>query len=74
MPPSVTIISHTTASVPRPHILYSVQVNIGGKRRVVDKRYSEVGRVQSLNDLQLTISNLEKSIFSGGLLPADQSG
>ncbi|KAJ8483486.1 hypothetical protein ONZ45_g14588 [Pleurotus djamor] len=41
MPPSVTIISHTTASSPRPHILYSVQVNLGGKRHVVDKRYSE---------------------------------
>ncbi|KAF7421003.1 hypothetical protein PC9H_011522 [Pleurotus ostreatus] len=51
MPPSVTIISHTTASVPRPHILYSIQVNIDGKRRVVDKRYSEFVQLHdSLHD------------------------
>lgn len=56
MPPSVTIISHTTASVPRPHILYSIQVNIDGKRRVVDKRYSEVRRVLILGVLWLTIA------------------
>ncbi|KAL0952638.1 hypothetical protein HGRIS_006884 [Hohenbuehelia grisea] len=41
MPPPVTITSHTTASNPRPHILYSIQVNLNGKRQVIEKRYSE---------------------------------
>lgn len=38
----VTIDSHTTASLPRPHILYTIQLTREGKRTVVDRRYSEV--------------------------------
>ncbi|KAJ3971990.1 glycoside hydrolase family 18 protein [Lentinula raphanica] len=39
--PFVSIDTHTTASSPRPHILYTVEVNRGGNRVVVNKRYSE---------------------------------
>ncbi|KAK7026409.1 hypothetical protein VNI00_015644 [Paramarasmius palmivorus] len=38
---SVSIPSHTTTSIPRPHILYNVQVNRDGKLTTVERRYSE---------------------------------
>ncbi|KAE9391168.1 glycoside hydrolase [Gymnopus androsaceus JB14] len=41
VPPLVTINAHTTASSPRPHILYAVKVTRGGKDTVVHRRYSE---------------------------------
>ncbi|KAE9388452.1 hypothetical protein BT96DRAFT_1025445 [Gymnopus androsaceus JB14] len=41
VPPLVTINAHTTASSPRPHILYAVRVTRGGKDTVVHRRYSE---------------------------------
>lgn len=42
MAPFVAITSHTTASKPRPHILYAIKVNIDGRALTVQKRYSEV--------------------------------
>ncbi|KAF5376668.1 hypothetical protein D9615_007899 [Tricholomella constricta] len=41
MAPLITINNHTTASFPRPHILYTVQVTLDGKQSVVPRRYSE---------------------------------
>ncbi|KAF9074347.1 glycoside hydrolase family 18 protein [Rhodocollybia butyracea] len=38
---TVIINTHTTASSPRPHILYTVQVTHGGEHLAVNKRYSE---------------------------------
>ncbi|KAG2005561.1 endochitinase, variant 2 [Coprinopsis cinerea AmutBmut pab1-1] len=40
-PTTVAIAGHTTASSPRPHILYTVKVNSGGKEYVSHRRYSE---------------------------------
>ncbi|KAF8154279.1 glycoside hydrolase [Crassisporium funariophilum] len=37
----VSIIKHTTASKPHPHILYTVQVTVGGSKCVIERRYSE---------------------------------
>jgi chitinase len=41
MTPIVRITSHTTASKPRPHILYTIKVTIDGKELTSQKRYSE---------------------------------
>ncbi|KAF8658413.1 hypothetical protein AX16_001965 [Volvariella volvacea WC 439] len=41
MAPLITIINHTTASLPRPHVLYSIRVDRDGKQTVVNRRYSE---------------------------------
>jgi chitinase len=43
MSPVIKSVGHTTASTPRPHILYQFQVDNDGKVDVVKKRYSEVG-------------------------------
>ncbi|KAJ3890165.1 Phox homologous domain-containing protein, partial [Lentinula edodes] len=37
----VSINTHTTASSPRPHILYTVEVRRGGNHAVLNRRYSE---------------------------------
>ncbi|KAF8181046.1 glycoside hydrolase family 18 protein [Pholiota molesta] len=56
MAPTVTIANHTTASTPRPHILYTVEVIIDGNELTTQRRYSEVLRklmdalVSTLND------------------------
>lgn len=40
---AASVASHTTASAPRPHILYNVQVKTAdGKASTVSKRYSDV--------------------------------
>ncbi|KAJ3568688.1 hypothetical protein NP233_g5552 [Leucocoprinus birnbaumii] len=41
MAPFVTISTHTTSSIPRPHILYNVEVAKDGKETIVSRRYSE---------------------------------
>ncbi|KAJ7578635.1 glycoside hydrolase family 18 protein [Mycena floridula] len=41
MAPQITINKHTTTSVPRPHVLYNVQVTLKDKHQVLDRRYSE---------------------------------
>ncbi|PBK85665.1 glycoside hydrolase family 18 protein [Armillaria gallica] len=41
MAPSVSVNKHTTASIPRPHILYTIEVTRNGAHTVVDRRYSE---------------------------------
>ncbi|KAG7443203.1 glycoside hydrolase family 18 protein [Guyanagaster necrorhizus] len=52
MAPLVTINKHTTASIPRPHILYTIEVTRNGAHTAVDRRYSEF---VALNDtLQVT--------------------
>lgn len=43
MSPVIKSAGHTTASTPRPHILYKFEVERDGKVDVVQKRYSEVG-------------------------------
>lgn len=43
MTPLVSIENHTTASTPRPHVIYGIQVTADGKQTVVHRRYSEVG-------------------------------
>ncbi|KAJ7169103.1 glycoside hydrolase [Mycena crocata] len=40
-PPAVKSVGHTTASTPRPHILYAFSVERDGKVDVVKKRYSD---------------------------------
>ncbi|KAJ3487167.1 hypothetical protein NLJ89_g11741 [Agrocybe chaxingu] len=39
--PTVTIADHTTASNPRPHILYTIKTNLDGRLLVTQRRYSE---------------------------------
>ncbi|KAJ7686545.1 glycoside hydrolase [Mycena rosella] len=41
MSPSIKSVGHTTASTPRPHILYKLEVDRDGQVDVVKKRYSE---------------------------------
>ncbi|KAJ6497662.1 glycoside hydrolase family 18 protein [Mycena sanguinolenta] len=41
MSPVIKSVSHTTASTPRPHILYQFEVDNNGEVYVVKKRYSE---------------------------------
>jgi len=38
----VIIENHTTASAPRPHILYDVKIVLNGKEYTTHKRYSDV--------------------------------
>ncbi|KIM37878.1 glycoside hydrolase family 18 protein [Hebeloma cylindrosporum] len=42
----VTSASHTTSSVPRPHIVYTTHVNVDGKEITVHRRYSEFAALQ----------------------------
>lgn len=49
MPPLVLIFNHTTASSPRPHILYFVQTTNGANSTVVARRYSEVSIFSTFN-------------------------
>ncbi|KAF7351121.1 Glycoside hydrolase family 18 protein [Mycena sanguinolenta] len=42
MSPVIKSVGHTTASTPRPHILYRFEVDNDGEVSVVKKRYSEV--------------------------------
>jgi len=41
---TVLISTHTTASHPRPHVVYTVQVTVDAKEFTTQKRYSEVHR------------------------------
>ncbi|GLB44488.1 putative glyco_18 [Lyophyllum shimeji] len=41
MAPLIAINNHTTASAPRPHILYNVQVTLSRKHTVAPRRYSQ---------------------------------
>ncbi|KDR78221.1 hypothetical protein GALMADRAFT_138343 [Galerina marginata CBS 339.88] len=51
MTSTVSITNHTTASKPRPHILYSIQAVINGKEFTSQRRYSEfVALHQALQD------------------------
>lgn len=41
---SISIVDHTTASVPTPHVLYVVKVTReNGEQHKVQRRYSQVG-------------------------------
>ncbi|KAH9476845.1 Chitinase A1 [Psilocybe cubensis] len=42
MMPTVTISTHTTASKPRPHIIYTINAKVDGKELIAHRRYSEV--------------------------------
>jgi len=53
----VTISSHTTSSVPRLHIVYTIQVNVDGKEITAQRRYSEVRICLSTCILELTLSS-----------------
>ncbi|KAF8970626.1 glycoside hydrolase superfamily [Flammula alnicola] len=52
MSPTVIIANHTTASKPRPHILYTVQVNVDGKELIPRgaTRSSSRSMAKALND------------------------
>lgn len=40
---AASVASHTTASAPRPHILYNIEVKTtDGKTSTISKRYSDV--------------------------------
>ncbi|KAI0371468.1 glycoside hydrolase family 18 protein [Pilatotrama ljubarskyi] len=49
---AASVVSHTTASVPRPHILYNIEVKTAdGKNYTISKRYSDfVALHDTLND------------------------
>ncbi|OSC97972.1 glycoside hydrolase family 18 protein [Trametes coccinea BRFM310] len=49
---AASVVSHTTASAPRPHILYNVEVKTSdGKTAIISKRYSDfVALHDTLND------------------------
>ncbi|KAI0774706.1 glycoside hydrolase family 18 protein [Trametes elegans] len=49
---AASVVSHTTASAPRPHILYNIEVKTAdGKTSIVSKRYSDfVALHDTLND------------------------
>ncbi|CDO77188.1 Glycoside Hydrolase Family 18 protein [Trametes cinnabarina] len=49
---AASVVGHTTASAPRPHILYNIEVNTtDGKTTIVSKRYSDfVALHDTLND------------------------
>lgn len=65
----VTIDKHTTASTPRPHILYAVQVaNNSHKVRTVHRRYSEFLLLQHI--LQDKFSLPPKRILATAFLPS----
>ncbi|KAI0677694.1 glycoside hydrolase family 18 protein [Trametes maxima] len=49
---AASVVSHTTASVPRPHILYNIEVKVAdGSTSTVSKRYSDFAALHdTLND------------------------
>ena len=43
---AASVVGHTTASTPRPHILYTIEIKTtNGKASTVSKRYSDVCRI-----------------------------
>ncbi|KAF8900156.1 glycoside hydrolase family 18 protein [Gymnopilus junonius] len=68
MAPFVTISGHTTASKPRPHILYSVKVNIEGKALNLQKRYSEFVALHAALDDPYSLP--PKRLFATTFIPS----
>ncbi|KAJ3917264.1 glycoside hydrolase family 18 protein [Lentinula edodes] len=70
--PIVSINTHTTASSPRPHILYTVEVSRGGNHAVLNRRYSEFLALH--NALQpsedITVSLPPKRILVTSFVPS----
>ncbi|KAJ7821146.1 glycoside hydrolase family 18 protein [Mycena olivaceomarginata] len=52
MSPVIRTVSHTTASTPRPHILYRFEVDNDGALNVVKKRYSEFAALHAALGVQ----------------------
>ncbi|EIM83169.1 glycoside hydrolase [Stereum hirsutum FP-91666 SS1] len=68
---TVSIKSHTTASSPRPHVLYSVEVEGDGTElRVVQKRYSDFLALHSSFATQPPISLPPKRILTTTFIPS----
>ncbi|KAF5380285.1 hypothetical protein D9757_007977 [Collybiopsis confluens] len=73
--PVVTIDSHTTASSPRPHILYTVQVKHGVSPKVVavNRRYSEFVSLHNTlrpSPSEITVNLPPKRILVTSFLPS----
>ncbi|KZV96514.1 glycoside hydrolase family 18 protein [Exidia glandulosa HHB12029] len=66
--PIVTIPTHTTASSPRPHILYSIRIKNGDTERVVQRRYSDFVNLHSA--LGAAFSLPPKRIMTTAFLPS----
>ena len=57
---AASVVGHTTASVPRPHILYLVQVKTtDGETTTVSKRYSEVRTTSSASRSSRALTSLQ---------------
>ncbi|KAJ7496882.1 glycoside hydrolase [Mycena latifolia] len=66
MLPVIRSAGHTTASTPRPHILYKFEVERDGKVDVVKKRYSEFVALHTalgVNDVELPPKRILANIF-----------
>ncbi|TFK71554.1 glycoside hydrolase family 18 protein [Pluteus cervinus] len=68
MAPLVIISKHTTASIPRPHILYTVKATLNGQLTTVDRRYSEF--VALHDTLKDSFSLPPKRLFATTFLPS----
>jgi len=69
MSPVIKRVGHTTASTPRPHILYTFEVDTDGKIDIVKKRYSEFAALSTA----LGVTNLElppKRVLSTTFIPS----
>ncbi|KAJ7287157.1 glycoside hydrolase superfamily [Mycena rebaudengoi] len=66
MPPVISVAGHTTASTPRPHILYKFNINREGTVDVLHKRYSEFASLHTalgVSSIQLPPKRLLAQIF-----------
>ncbi|KAF5329821.1 hypothetical protein D9619_009056 [Psilocybe cf. subviscida] len=68
MAPTVAIEKHTTASSPRPHVLYTIEVNIDGKELTTQRRYSEF--VDLHNTLKDPYNLPPKRLFATTFIPS----
>ncbi|KAH7096736.1 glycoside hydrolase [Auriculariales sp. MPI-PUGE-AT-0066] len=64
----VTIPAHTTASLPRPHILYSVHIKDGEASTVIQRRYSEFATLKAALGDAFTLP--PKRILSTSFFPS----
>ncbi|KAJ7350519.1 glycoside hydrolase [Mycena albidolilacea] len=66
MSPVIRTVSHTTASTPRPHILYRFEVDNDGALNVVKKRYSEFAALHAalgVRDVELPPKRILATTF-----------
>ncbi|KAF9446853.1 glycoside hydrolase family 18 protein, partial [Macrolepiota fuliginosa MF-IS2] len=70
MAPFVAISTHTTASSPRPHILYNVQVTRDGQKSVIGRRYSEANILRPTEMLQDPFTLPPKRLLATTFIPS----